>query len=175
MDARAALPHVGTAVVLAATALEVFVADVLKKASSAAPEKLDLWQWANNRGDFKLDPSVEEKFGVLLKIFVGHSLKERNDLWEKFSYLKTARNKFVHEGVAKVAGTRLDSARAGELVAGAASIIDAVNEWLPEGLRWRTFGHQVAIHVAKNIRVGRDDPDGPAGEEAPTTANGDQT
>ncbi|MFZ5861218.1 MAG: hypothetical protein ACOYXR_00005, partial [Nitrospirota bacterium] len=76
LDATASLPKIGTAVVLAATALEVFIADVLTKLSTQGDITPDVWQWLNNRRDFDKNPSPDEEFDVLLKHYVGHSLKE---------------------------------------------------------------------------------------------------
>jgi len=102
LDATAALPRIGTAVVLAATALEVFIAHVLDDLAAKGKVPTDVWQWVNDRKDPDKDPSTEEQFDVLLKHFVGHSLKEDPTLWAAFPNLRAARNKFVHEGVARV-------------------------------------------------------------------------
>ena len=67
----------------------------------------ELWRWINQRGDWRREPTVEEQYDTLLKVLTGHTLKEDQDLWELFKHLKTARNSFVHEGMAKVCGAHL--------------------------------------------------------------------
>lgn len=64
LDSRAALPHVGTAIVLAASALEIFIAELLDKLvrNTSIPDRL--WGWINDRGNWQKEPSVEEQFDV---------------------------------------------------------------------------------------------------------------
>jgi hypothetical protein len=103
LDAVAALPHIGTAVVLGATALEVFIATVLDALAVKKKLSKTLWEWIRSRdGKTLQQPSVEEQYDVLLEELSGHSLKEDPSLWEAFKNLKTARNAFVHEGAAAV-------------------------------------------------------------------------
>lgn len=165
VDSRGALPHVGTAVVLAAAALEVLVADVLKQlfAQSAIPS--ELWDWINDRGDWQKEPSVEEQYSVLLKVLCGHSLKEDNLLWEGFKNLRAARNSFVHEGVAKVGRSVVTAADAMALIARADQIAEKVRDWLPNALRWPTFVHQVQVEVHKSL-IGKPTTEPQSGEPA---------
>src|SRR5262249_13656712 len=103
LDALAALPSVGTAVVLAATSLEVFISTLLDQLASKRGLSENLWTWVRDRDGRTLQqPSVEEQFDVLLKELTGHSLKEDAVLWEAFKNLKSARNSFVHEGTARL-------------------------------------------------------------------------
>jgi len=101
LDAYAAFPKIGPAVVLAFTALEVFITQVLDRLverSNIAPE---LWKWINDRGnDPEKCPSTEEQYDVLLGILTGKSLKGEQALWEGYKRLRKARNSFVHEGIA---------------------------------------------------------------------------
>jgi hypothetical protein len=144
IDAEAALPHVGTAVVLAATSLEVFIAEILNKLAAKSRLCPDLWTWLNDRdGKWLREPALEEQFDTLLKYFTGHSLKEEA-LWEAFKNLKTARNTFVHEGCAKDSAKRghgkpVSPAEAAKLVDGARAIISWVRNRLPEDLQWPEF------------------------------------
>jgi hypothetical protein len=108
LDALAALPSVGTALVLAATSLEVFISVLLNDLASRQSLSDSLWMWITTRdGRILQQPSVEEQFDVLLKELTGHTLKEDAALWEAFKNLKSARNSFVHEGVARVGKTTL--------------------------------------------------------------------
>lgn len=131
LDAVAALPNVGTAVVLAATALEVFIAQVLNQLAAKSTLSGDLWNWLSDRGNFLKDPGVDEQFDILLHVLAGHSLKEDQDLWNAFLNLKKARNSFVHAGIAEIRGKTVDSAEAAVLVNGAGRIIQKIRRWLP--------------------------------------------
>jgi hypothetical protein len=116
LDAQAALPHVGTAVVLAATALEVFIEVMLEQLAARSDVPKNLWQWVVSRKNPLCNPDVEEQFDTLLGHFVGHSLKENPDLWGSFMNLKRARNTFVHEGVATIGEQPVTVQQAGLLV-----------------------------------------------------------
>ena len=78
LEATAPGLAVGNAVVLAATALEVFISYVLDGLQKRSETPKEIWDWVNNRSDWRKEPSVEEQFDVLLKIFSGHSLKEES-------------------------------------------------------------------------------------------------
>jgi hypothetical protein len=137
LDAQAALPKVGTALVLAATSLEVFISVLLDDLASHKGMSTPLWDWIKNReGDIRQQPSVEDQFDVLLKEFCGHSLKEEVPLWEAFKNIKTARNTFVHEGTAKIGGSIVTVDKATALIPRVNEIISKVREWIPEKLRW---------------------------------------
>jgi hypothetical protein len=138
LDALAAFPNVGTAVVLAFASLETFIAqllDALAKRSDLSPS---LWKWINKRGSHLQEPSTEEQFDQLLKEF-GHSLKENATLWTAFQHLRTARNKFVHEGSATIGGEPVDEAAARLLVKRVDEIIAWVRQWVPVEVQWPTF------------------------------------
>jgi hypothetical protein len=142
LDAQAALPHVGTAVVLAATALEVFIADLLNLLAKESAAPKPLWDWIVDRDDdFFKQPTVSEQFDTLLKVFTGHSLKEENVLWQAFANLKNARNKFVHEGVARIGNSEssVSQADALALLGHAGAIVEQVREWIPEKHQWPVF------------------------------------
>ena len=90
-------------------------------------------------------PSVEEQFDVLLKEFTGHTLKEDEALWDAFKNLKSARNSFVHEGVAMVGMTPLSKDDAAALVGRVDCIIAKIREWIPEEVRWPVPEAQVNL------------------------------
>jgi hypothetical protein len=142
LDARASLPHVGTTVVLAATALEVFIAGLLAVLVKEIKMPDHLWQWINDRdNDHYKQPSVAEQFDILLKVMTGHSLKEESSLWKAFQDLKSARNNFVHRGVARIgkASTDLSESEALALIGQAETIVAKIREWIPEEHRWPLY------------------------------------
>ncbi len=161
VDSVGALPHVGTAVVLAATALEVLIADVLKSLSTESPIPKALWSWINDRGDWQKEPSVEEQFSVLLEILCGHSLKEDNSLWEAFRNLRKARNSFVHEGIPAIGRSAVTSEEAHLLIAKANQIVERLREWLPDKLKWPVFKHEVQLEFGKTLMRGAESPSMP--------------
>ena len=162
IDATGALPHVGTAVVLAATALEIFIAEVLNQLATLSPVPPPLWHWINDRGNWQKEPSVEEQYDVLLKVLCGHSLKEDNALWEALKNLRTARNSFVHAGASIVGRVECSSQEAAVLIGKASQVIATVRTWLPESLHWPEFEHNVKVQFAKQIV--RAEPDRPESE-----------
>ncbi len=140
LDARAALPEIGLAVTLAATALEVFVSFTLDRLAERSAIPSDLWEWINRREILK-QPSLEEQFGELLRILSGKSLTENKDLWQKYKNLKSARNNYVHEGKAKVSkkSSPLQLVEAAKLVQSATDVISFVRSGLPDELKWPDF------------------------------------
>lgn len=151
VDSRGVLPHVGTAIVLAATALEVFIAELLDRLVKQATVPEPLWAWINDRGNWQKEPSVEEQFDALLKILSGHSLKEDNALWEGLKNLRSARNSFVHEGVSKLGNNPITAAETMQLIARADEIVSKIRDWIPENCRWPVFQHTIQLEVRKTI------------------------
>jgi len=151
LDAFDELPSIGPAVVLAVTSLEVFIAHVLDKLAELKPVDAILWKWINQRGDWLREPTIEEQFDTLLKFLAGHSLREDEKLWEAFKNLKSARNSFVHEGVAKIGGSPITVEIARGLIQFASQAISAVRQWLPEELTWPEFKHKFEVKVEKKL------------------------
>lgn len=139
LDALAALPEIGTSVVLGFTALETFIAQILDALALHSKFAPPLWKWINEREHHNQEPSTADQFDDLLKHFTGHSLKEEAKLWTAFKNLGTARNKFVHEGRASIGGKPVDEATARMLVSQVDEIISWVRQWLPPELQWPTF------------------------------------
>jgi hypothetical protein len=79
----------------------------------------------------RCEPSVADKFDVLLRAMTGHSLKEEAMLWQGFMRLKNARNDFVHQG--KLTVTRAET---GALLQNAWAITEKVKSWLPVAMQW---------------------------------------
>ena len=151
LDAIDAIPDTGTALVLAATCLEVLIAHTLDALAARSELPEQLWQWLNHRGDWLREPSTEEQFDALLKLFTEHSLKEDLALWEAFKNLKSARNSFVHEGVARVGGKALSGEDALKLLGKANEIIASLRQWLPDDLKWREFELKTEVKMGKKI------------------------
>jgi hypothetical protein len=149
LDALGALPHIGSAVVLAATAHEVFIAEVLNQLAAMSDLPGDLWEWITDRGNFQKEPSVEEQFDTLLRVFTGHGLKESPDLWKAFKDLRSARNTFAHTGVAKIGKSVLSVNDAARLLQHAEEIPRQVRSWIPTTLRWPEFEHPVELKLLK--------------------------
>jgi hypothetical protein len=165
LDAANALPRIGTAATLGATALEVFVADVLDRVALTGDIPSDVWQWIHKRESFLQAPSTEEEFDALLKHFTGHSLKENMTLWESFKNLRTARNKFVHEGHATIGGIAVDRNKATELLDNAGRIIDLVRGWIPSQHQWIVFNEKVDFRFGTRLFAAAETPSAPTGED----------
>lgn len=151
LDAVGELPNIGAGIVLAATALEVFIARTLDQLAQRSKLSPDIWKWLNGRKDRDRNPSVDEQFDSLLKILSGHSLKEELQLWELFANLKSARNSFVHEGAAKVGGSPIDDSKARQLILAAGDVIKKIQEWLPEDMRSPSFTRTIKLEAVKKI------------------------
>jgi hypothetical protein len=162
LDAQGELPRIGTAIVLAATALEVFVARILDQLAAEHAIPKEFWALINDRADYRQEPTLVEQYDTLLKFFTTHSLKEEAVLWEAFRNLKQARNRFVHEGTARIGNVVVDAARAGELITAAGQIIAKIREWLPEQLRWTIYGNKINFRSNKTLG-----PRGTIKEQAP--------
>lgn len=150
-DAYGALPHVGAAIVLTATSLEVFISAILDGLQSRSSFPEQVWSWINGRSNRQNNPTVEEQYSELLAAFCGKSLKSDIELWQKFKNLKTARNNFVHEGEASVGGAPVTAAQASEYIAIAEQITSQIREWIPDDMRWPVFEHNIQIRFVKRI------------------------
>jgi len=150
LDAAYPGVSVGNSIVLAATGLEVFIARILDLLKEDSTTPSELWNWINNRPDRTREPSVEEQFDTLLKIFCGHSLKEDQELWVMFKNLKSARNAFVHTGVARIGKNEepLSKDKAMPLVVAASKIIERIRGWIPAKHHWKQHLHQVEVQAA---------------------------
>ena len=151
LDATVEMPSIGPALVLAATALEVFISRVLDR---LAPNKVippELWHWINERGNRLKEPTLEEQYDALIKFLTGHSLKDEPLLWEAFKNLKDARNSFVHEGIAKIGETNVTTETANKLIVAASTIISKIKECLPTELHWPEFTYDLNVEIQKRL------------------------
>jgi hypothetical protein len=151
LDARNELPKIGPAIVLAATALEVFISKTLNQLATIKRVPPDLWRWINERKDPDSRPKANEQFDELLKHVTGHSLKEEPKLWEFFQHLKAARNSFVHEGLARIGRNSVDVKQTDLLVLAAGNIISKVRGWLPAELQWQEHKRELRMHMGKKL------------------------
>lgn len=135
LDANVLLPNVGAAIVMASAALESFIAWALDILHQERELPAGLWTWIRNRDHFTKEPSVSEKFDILLRAFTGHSLKDQPVLWQAFRELRSARNTLVHEGAAVIGTTIVDATKTRQLIIGAENIIKWVEQLLPESRR----------------------------------------
>ena len=151
-DAKGALPHVGTAIVLTATALEVFISRILDALQPGSDLPAKTWSWINDRSNRQNNPTIEEQYSDLLEMLCGHSLKSNADLWQSFKNLKTARNTFVHEGTAKIGGVAVTLDQASNFILLADKIISQIRDWIPEEMKWPEFQHRVQIQFVQRIQ-----------------------
>ena len=72
------LLDIGISIVLAATALEVFISHILNQLAEKKPDLVspEIWNWFNDREWPLQNPVVKEQFGDLLKMLGGISLKD---------------------------------------------------------------------------------------------------
>jgi hypothetical protein len=150
LDAEALLPHIGSSIVMANAALEVFITWVLDTLHTEKQLPGDVWNWINTRDHWSKEPSVSEKFDALLRVFTGRSLKDEPRLWQQFVELRKARNTLVHEGVAQIGSAPVTAEKSKGLVDSTKEIIKWVELLLPEAQkRARTeaqgpFGRRMA-------------------------------
>jgi hypothetical protein len=151
LDATVEMPSIGPALVLAATALEVFISRVLDRLAPTKVIPPELWHWINERGNRLKEPNLEEQYDALMKFLTGHSLKDEPLLWEAFKNLKDARNAFVHEGIAKIGQTPVSTESANKLIASSSNIIAKIREWLPNELHWPEFKYDLTVEIQKRL------------------------
>jgi hypothetical protein len=160
LDAKNALPHIGSSIVLTATAMEVFINSLLDKLVEESSMSTILWKWINDRGNWQREPSVVEQYDVLLKELTGHTLKENNELWEAFTHIRAARNSFAHEGCAVVAKKPVNVLEAANLISKAEAIFLWIRQWIPEEKRWPVFQYSSQVEIVKEMlgsKPGQDD------------------
>jgi hypothetical protein len=167
LDARAALPEISAAVVLSATALEVFITSILDRLAAKRGVSAALWNWINDRGFFLKEPSTEEQFDFLLKELCGHSLKEDAELWGAFKAIRRARNTFVHGGVPLGSQGQITLNETTQLVINAQKIVAFVKSHLPDDLKWPTFQYKFETKIIQQIMRAGAQPSSPA----PAVAN----
>jgi len=146
LDARLLLeserlrPEVGPAIVLAASALETRIDRLLQQgAEQAGGETLALWSWLSDRSQWWREPSFSEKLSDMLAALSGRSLRDDTTLWEAFKNIRDARNKYVHEGVARIDNDQVTTEAATNLVAKARLILDWLERELPDEAKRPSF------------------------------------
>jgi hypothetical protein len=135
--------------------LEVFITGTLDKLRESKKLSVDFWKWLNLRGGkYHQEPSIEERFSVLLKFLAGHSLKEEQSLWTSFKNLKEARNSLVHRGIAVISKKSREEVtlkKALELSADVWKITEKIREWLPKEIQWPDIAPAKKVHAGKMI------------------------
>lgn len=151
LDAVQALPHIGSALVLAYTALEVFSAQICGELEKRSEVPSSLWDWIGERGDWYKEPNVEDRLDIFLKLFLGHSLKESQELWMAFCDLRNARNKFAHNGIPRIGKDIVTLEKAAALVASVQAIFLFIRNLLPDEMRWPVYEHTSRLEIAKRL------------------------
>lgn len=150
LDARASLPEIGPSLVLAATALEVFISEILNVLAKDHQTPNEIWEWIQNRNWVK-KPSTEEQFDFLLQYFVGKGLKSEINLWQGFKNLKNSRNTFVHDGRPMIGNDVVNLEKTKELINIAHEIIEFVSRLIPVKHQLPSFDHKVDVSITQTI------------------------
>jgi hypothetical protein len=135
LDSEAQLPNITTALILAAAALEAFIASSLIVLAPKDPPASELWLFINDRGDYRKEPSVAEQFDQLLHALAGRSLKDRPELWEAFRNMREARNSVMHDGTLSIGGHPVSREQAFTLIARSKEIVDWIEQVIPTAAR----------------------------------------
>jgi hypothetical protein len=184
LDAEALLPDVDSAIALVNASLEAFSRWLLDQAASRASLPEGLWGWMNKRDHWMQEPSVNDRFGPLLKALTGHSLTEEAPLWEAYKQLREARNTFSHRGKPTIGGKRpreVTAEMAEDLIEAAKKLVDWCEALLPKECRRETApgGVQIAwlLPVGELPTIpepsqgqGVTEKGGPEGPQAPPSA-----
>jgi hypothetical protein len=153
LDAEALLPDIDAAIALANSALEVFAQTLIDQLATAASLPPGLWEWINERKPWSKQPSTDDRYDALLKIFTGNSLREKSDLWGSYQALRLARNSFSHRGRPTINGNEVSIAQATELVTTAKVIVDWCESLLPKEA-WRPkYAVPHEFFFSKNVGV----------------------
>ncbi|HEX9896128.1 MAG TPA: hypothetical protein VGA85_00500 [Dehalococcoidales bacterium] len=160
LDAYSAFPKIGSAVVLAFSALEIFIAQTLDQLAEHSNITPVLWSWINHRkNDPDKWPNTEEQYDDLLQILAGKSLKSEKTLWEGFTKLRKARNSFLHEGVAIRSLDRkpLSETEARQLVDIAWKIILFIKNDLLKDLQKADYKPKISVSFSMKIPLKKRD------------------
>lgn len=152
-DTHAVLPDINAAVVLAASALETFINYFLDKVAEKSSLPKELWRWLNERDLWLKNPSNVDKFGDLLKILTGYSLKEDSTLWNSYNALRKLRNNISHEGTPYLNNKLVTYEEALTLIAAANDIINKLESLLPIEERRHRITTQSKMHLRTKMKV----------------------
>ena len=137
---------------MAAAALEVLIEVALSCLASINEMPKGLWEWINNRGDYRKEPSEEEKYDNLLYILANKSLKAEQPLWEAFKNIKSARNSFLHEGKLVIGKEDLTIEKSIMLISKAKEIAVWIEQLLPIEKRAPILEDTMQVQLSKRIR-----------------------
>ena len=144
--------------VLAAAALETLIAASLHSLAPAQRMPAELWDFINNRGDYRKEPSVAEQFDQLFHALTEHSLKERPELWEAFRNIREARNTLMHQGKMSVGNAEVTRSQAFAFIARAKEIADWVEQFLPDAAKRPPMGPLMQMQVSRALIFNRPAP-----------------
>lgn len=154
LDADALFAEAGPALVLAQSALETFARATLERLFQASGMPSRLWAFLFRDGR---EPPLDAQLDELLVLLCGHSLKERNDLWEAYKTLKKARNSYAHGGEARIEGRPVTRTDLANLLVVVRDIIDWVETFLPA--KWRRPSYEeTATFALDKAMFSSDDP-----------------
>ncbi|KAB2915566.1 MAG: hypothetical protein F9K23_09905 [Bacteroidetes bacterium] len=158
LDAEELITEKGASIVLMLTAIEVFISQTLDLMADKNQFHPELWKWINIRdNNYLKTPSIAERLDLLSKIILGNSLKERNELWNIFKKLQTARNGFAHNGILKIDNEDATVAKVRELLEGVKRIIAYLSENVPPEIQPPSFNraYTVKIDIPLNKELGK--------------------
>lgn len=98
MDAEPLMPNSGAAMAVLNAALETFAYWMNQILFEHSTIDRTLYEWVNDRKDWMKEPSVLDRYDVLLKVFTGKTLKDEPFLWEALKKIRGVRNNFMHQG-----------------------------------------------------------------------------
>jgi len=151
LDAEAHLPAIVPSIFLAAAALETLIAAALIALAPSERMPAELWEFINNRGDYRKEASVAEQFDQLLHALTGHSLKEKPDLWEAFRNIREAPNTLMHEGSMVVGNAEVTRVQAFAFIVRTKEIADWIEEFLPPHAKRSPLGPLMQMQVSRAL------------------------
>ncbi|MDA0167161.1 hypothetical protein OM076_43275 [Solirubrobacter ginsenosidimutans] len=98
LDAVSTRWNIGPALVLMYAALEARITNAIEVLIDSTDADPELWSWITDRDEkFHLQPSMKDKYSVVIKALSGESLKVRDaKLWQSFVQIGKGRNSFAH-------------------------------------------------------------------------------
>ncbi len=153
LDAEASLPDVPSSISLANAALEIFSSWLLDRVPGVGELPPAIWEWFTHRRDHYQNPSIDDRFGDLLRILTGRSLKDEPKLWQAYRDLRSARNNFAHAGRVAIGKTvpELTRFQARDLIESAGLIIDWCEALLPVELRRPPRARSLQVTIDKVV------------------------
>jgi len=146
LDAVNALPDSGSAIVLAFSAVEVLISQVLAHHAHLNVKPFGIWEWLTDRAQYWREPSITDKVDRILAVLVGASLKDDQTRWETFRTLKRTRDTFVHTGEIS-----LDPSAMNSLLMHAKGIIDWLAQYLPAEQQSYAPKYSIQVEITRRL------------------------